>query len=118
LILTSFEIENYVIHDIDSRKTEKGTNNTAWTLNSSIWELVNKANEKRAGLASRYVHEKNFEDAHGIQLSGNKDKPLSAYNFAITITQESNAPCLRWLKDIIGEKTILHDNEYVETLDK
>ncbi len=118
LILTSFEIEHYVIHDVDSRKTEKGTNNPAWTLNSSIWELVNKANEKRSGLARRYVHEKNFEDAHGITLSGNKDKPLSAYNFAITITQESDAPCLRWLNDILGEKTILHDNDYVEAFDK
>jgi predicted ATP-dependent endonuclease of OLD family len=58
LILTSFEIEHYIVHDTDSRKTSAGNDSPAWTLNSSIWKLIDDANAKKHGLARRYVHKK------------------------------------------------------------
>lgn len=113
-ILTAFNIEHYVIHDIDTEKDKKGNNNSAWTLNQKIWDLIKTANTKQNGLARRYVHNINFEDAHNYTISGNKDKPLKAYEFASSINIDSDYDCLKWLKDIISEKQIIHDMNYIE----
>lgn len=113
-ILTIFNIEHYVIHDADSEKSKDGNANPAWSMNQNIWSLIEKANKQKAGLARRYVHIKNFEDAHGIPLAGNKGKPLSAYEFVKEISHDDDKPCLNWLKDIIGNKEILHDQSYIK----
>jgi predicted ATP-dependent endonuclease of OLD family len=121
-ILTKFCIEHYVIHDMDTEKNVDGKNNSAWTLNQKIWGKVEEANKIQAGLARRYVHNENFEDAHkeqyeniGNGIGGNKDKPLRAYKFAISITDENKNryDCFKWLKDIVGDREILHDMNYI-----
>lgn len=114
-ILTKFRIPHFVIHDSDTKKSSNGNNNPAWTLNNVIWSKIEEANSVEDGLARRYVHIENFEKAHDIELSGGKDKPLKAYQFVQTINIESDAPCLNWLKDILGDKSILHDDNYIES---
>ena len=111
-ILTSFQIKHFVIHDSDDRLNKAGNINSAWTLNERIWEKVQKANEVLEGLSRRYVHLTNFEVAHGIELSG-KDKPLKAYDFAKTIRVVEDVPCLNWLKDIIENQKITHDQDFI-----
>lgn len=116
-ILTSFNIEHYIIHDTDSELTVKGKRNSAWTLNEIIWENVIISNKIKNGLSKRYVHHTNFETAHNINLNGNKDKPLKAYQFASQITNiEPKPQCLIWLDDILGKNEILHDMNYIESL--
>jgi len=115
-ILTAFRIKHCVIHDADTELNSKGNHNSAWTLNQSIWDLVEKANSIEEGLASRYVHIANFENAHGYQLLSGKDKPLQAYKFAATIVDQ-NEPvpdCLKWLNDFVGSRSIVHDMNYIE----
>jgi predicted ATP-dependent endonuclease of OLD family len=115
-ILTKFQIHHFVIHDSDTEKSSNGNNNPAWTLNQTIWNKVEAANEVKPKLARRYVHITNFETAHDITLSGGKDKPLQAYKFVKTIKNESKIPdCLKWLNDIVGNQAILHDMQYIET---
>ena len=101
-ILTHFRIQHYVIHDVDARTSTRrdGTviMNSAWTLNQRIWEKIEIANGIENGLARRYVHNQNFEDAHirldpNLDFSG-KNKPYKAYQFAQTITRESDADCI------------------------
>ena len=121
-ILTHFRVEHYVIHDVDARTVTRknGTiaTNSAWTLNQRIWEKIENANNIRDGLARRYVHQLNFEDAHvrfdpNLDFSG-KDKPFKAFEFAQTIDESSEADCIKWLRDIVGNKEILHNQDYVE----
>lgn len=120
-ILTHFRVEHYVIHDVDARTSLRNGNpivNSAWTLNERIWEKIENANNIRNGLARRYVHQQNFEDAHvrldpTLDFSG-KDKPFKAFEFAQTIDENSEADCIKWLKDIVGNKEILHNQDYVE----
>jgi len=120
-ILTKFRINHFVIHDIDTEKifNKKGEerNNSAWTLNQKIWDKIEIANKEKQGLARRYVHIKNFEEAHKIELSNDKDKPLQAFNFVqkITINDKILPDCLRWLNDILGKQEILHDMNYIES---
>lgn len=114
-IFTAFHIEHCVIHDSDSRFNSNGTNNSAWTLNKSIWDKVNTANSRRNGLARRYVHIGNFETSHGINLSG-KDKPLHAYDYVKSLNEDSKVPCLDILRDIFVTQAILHDHDYIENL--
>jgi len=112
-ILTNFNIEHYVIHDTDTRLNANGNQNSAWTLNQRISEKIDLANEQSENLARRYVHVTNFETAHNINLTG-KDKPIKAYEFVSNLTMDSDASCLNWLKDIIGNKEILHNQEFIE----
>lgn len=112
-ILTNFNIEHYVIHDTDTRLNANGNQNSAWTLNQRISEKIDLANGQNENLARRYVHVTNFETAHNINLTG-KDKPIKAYEFVSNLTMDSNASCLNWLKDIIGNKEILHNQEFIE----
>ena len=112
-ILTSFRIEHYVIHDTDVRLDKNGATNSAWTLNKSIWDKVEEANDAQAGLSRRYVHTTNFERAHGIILTG-KDKPIRAYEFVEKIEKDSDVSCMNWLRDIVGAQSIIHDQRFVE----
>jgi len=113
-ILTAFNIEHYIIHDTDTPILENGNKNPAWAHNEKIWRKIEDANKIQNGLAKRYVHVKNFEDAHGIKLSGSKDKPLKAYEFVKGLEINTDAQCLLWLKDIVGNKEIVHDQEFIE----
>jgi len=115
-ILTKFRITHFVIHDIDIEILDNGNKNPAWSLNQKIWDKVDSANKEMQGLARRYVHIKNFEDAHNIKLSGGKNKPLQAYKFVKSINREDKIPdCLKWLDDITGEQAITHDMDYIES---
>lgn len=116
-ILTAFRIKHCIIHDADTEKNSNGKNNSAWTLNQKIWELVEYANSQEIGLARRYVHIANFENAHGYNLLSGKDKPLQAYKFVQTIqNRESVIPdCLKWLDDYMGDRKIIHDMEYINS---
>lgn len=114
-ILTAFRIKHCVIHDADTEINSKGKHNSAWSLNQTIWDLVNTANALEKGMACRYVHIANFENAHGYHLISGKDKPLQAYKFAKTI-QDKKSPipdCLNWLMDFVGEQKIIHDMDYI-----
>jgi putative ATP-dependent endonuclease of the OLD family len=112
-IFTAFNIPHFIVHDTDERLDKNGDVNSAWTLNKNIWDKIQTANTKRDGLARRYVHVKNFESAHGIKLEG-KSKPVKAYEFVKGVFEDSDVPCLRWLKDMLGDKAILHDHLFVE----
>lgn len=116
-ILTAFRIKHCVIHDADTELNSKGKRNSAWALNQSIWDLVENANAVQKGLARRYVHIANFENAHGYHLLKGKDKPLQAYKFAKTILDlnEPAPDCLRWLDDFVRDGTIIHDMNYIES---
>ena len=121
-ILTKFRICHFVIHDTDTEFRTDKQKNPAWSLNQSIWEKIEYANTVKQGLARRYVHVRNFEVAHSIQtLSGGKDKPLHAYRYVQQIAQNDEASkekheCLRWLCDIIGKQSIVHDMDYVKKM--
>jgi predicted ATP-dependent endonuclease of OLD family len=117
-ILTHFEIKHNVLHDSDTRFNKNGNSNSAWTINSTIWKQVEESNSKGYELARRYIHCKNFEDAHpDYCLDTKKGKPLSAYEYVKTLTNESNVSCVNILNDILGDRTMLHDQEYVESLE-
>ena len=114
-ILTKFHIYHSIIHDSDTELLDNGNKNPAWSLNQKIWDKIENANKEKAGLARRYVHIKNFEDAHNIKLSSGKDKPLQAYKFVQSISKENGIPdCLKWLEDIIGKQEVIHDMNYLE----
>lgn len=67
-------------------------------------------------MARRYVHVTNFETAHNIQIRNNKNKPLEAFYFVSKIQSvNDNVDCLLWLNDIIKDKQIIHDINYVES---
>ena len=119
-ILTAFHIEHYAIHDIDTEFNDNGNHNSAWTLNQKIWALVEKANAVQPGLARRYVHNANFENAHRYKLLGGKNKPLQASRFADrVINGDIKEPdCKKWLDDIMGGKTLLHDMAYINKVKK
>ena len=119
-ILTAFRIKHCVIHDVDTYKSSNGNINPAWTLNLKIWELIEEANRIENNLARRYVHNANFENAHGYNLLSGKDKPLQAYKFVNSIkNRNNNTPdCLKWLDDYLGEQSILHDIEYINKNNK
>jgi putative ATP-dependent endonuclease of OLD family len=114
-ILTAFHIEHYAIHDTDLEFNENGSKNSAWIFNQTIWDKIQIANQLKQGLSRRYVHTTNFETAHNITLKGVKDKPLKAFQFVQTINREIETPdCLKWLDDILGEKSITHDMDYIK----
>lgn len=115
-ILTAFNTEHYIIHDGDTPKNKNGGVNSAWTLNQKIWDKVELANNQTPNLCRRYVHIKNFEDAHSIDLTSGKDKPLEAYKFILNaIKENSQIDCKKWLNDIIGNRQINHTQEYINT---
>lgn len=120
-ILTAFHIEHYVIHDVDTELNRKnGKRNAAWAMNQKIWDLVEKANAVQSGLARRYVHNANFENAHKYNLLSGKDKPLQASKFVDKVIRGEiiNPDCKIWLDDIMGVKSIVHDMDYINRIKK
>lgn len=118
-ILTAFHIKHCAIHDVDTELLENEKHNSAWALNETIWNKVVDANSIEHGLARRYVHNANFENAHRYNLLAGKDKPLQAYKFAKTIkTVDDEVDCLKWLNDYLGSQTMLHDMAYIAGIAK
>ncbi|MFL1669798.1 MULTISPECIES: ATP-dependent endonuclease [Bacillus cereus group] len=118
-ILTHFGIKHVVVHDVDSPtyKTKKDEikTNAMWSFNQSIWEQITKSNQDFPGISRRYTHYLNFEMAHDYKENKKKGKPLSAYEFAQTITKESELPCIKFLDDLFDESTINHTQEDIES---
>lgn len=112
-VLTHFKIEHYIIHDTDTEFNDDGSKNSAWSLNQKIWDRVEFANNIQLNLSRRYVHTINFETANKYKYNKTKGKPLSAYEFAQTININTRIECLDWLKDIIDNKSIEHDQNYI-----
>ena len=119
-ILTHFGIKHVVVHDVDSETytTKEGVEKTngMWTFNLSIWEQIQETNNVYSGLSRRYTHYLNFEVAHEYKENTSKGKPLSAYEFAQTITLDMEIPCVLFLKDLFGEGVINHTQEYIEMI--
>lgn len=104
---------------MDTELLENDRRNSAWTLNERIWEKIEEANRVEQGLARRYVHNANFENAHKYNLLSGKDKPLQAYKFSQTIaTIDDDVDCLKWLKDYLGPQEINHDMAYIQAVAK
>lgn len=111
-ILTHFGIKHVVVHDVDSeRYTDKNgisKTNSMWSFNDKIWSQIIESNTQYSNISRRYVHFRNFEDAHNYNYNKNLGKPLSAFNFAKSITLESDEKCIEFLNDLFGEQKINH----------
>ena len=106
------------MHDRDDMFNKVGNINSAWTLNLRIWEQVVMSNQVAYdGISRRYVHDSNFESAHpAYTLDTTKGKPLSAYEYAKTLTIDDDVQCIKIIKDIMENQAIVHDMDYVESL--
>lgn len=126
-VLTHFKIKQHVIHDSDERYLYKAEirqlknngdpkSNSAWTLNQTIWDEINKANG--AGVpVKRYVSIRNFEHSHGYKHDPKKGKPLSAYEYAKTLDiNDDGISIVNFLKQITGAEEYQHEftQEYLE----
>lgn len=114
-ILTHFAIKHTIVHDSDSKFTDKKKEdsddykiNPMWSVNERIWEQIEKTNLIIPNLAKRFVHFNNFEEEHSYKYDKNLGKPLSAYNFAKNITCITNSKhsCIKFLNDLFGENII------------
>lgn len=121
-ILTHFGIIHIVVHDVDSKtyQTRNGLKktNAMWTFNSVIWEQIQKSNKIHNGIARRYTHYLNFEDAHDYKEDKIKGKPLSAFEYVQSITLETEVPCVHFLKDLFEDGKINHTQNYIERITK
>lgn len=117
-ILTHFGIKHVVVHDVDSENyVDKNGNtktNAMWVFNDKIWKQIEESNEQYPNIARRYVHFRNFEDAHNYHYNHSLGKPLSAYNYAQEITLESNVKCIEFLNDLFGDEKINHTPEDIQ----
>ncbi|MBI1911782.1 MAG: AAA family ATPase [Deltaproteobacteria bacterium] len=114
-ILTHFRIRQHIIHDGDDRYLEDSTGktifnkdgsprkNSAWELNQSIWDRVVLANNFSSGLSHRYVHIRNFEQAHNYIYDQSKGKPLSAFEFAKNMERSKSMPIFKFVNQILGK---------------
>lgn len=115
-ILTHFGIKHIVVHDVDHEhciREGKKVVNGGWTLNNDIWEQIKESNRQYPGIARRYVHFRDFESAHNYKYNTTKGKPLSAFEFAQSITKDSNLKCIEFLDDLFSKGVINHSQEDV-----
>lgn len=109
-VLTHFRIKHYVIHDTDTPSKK-----SSWTLNEKIWRKVESAHKIQTNLSRRYVFKDKFESAHEYEENDTDGKPLSAFKFVTNkVTLESNYDCINFLKDVVGEQKINHDQHYIQ----
>lgn len=120
-ILSHFKISQHVIHDSDERylykdgalqlKADKSPrNNSAWTLNATIWNELSAAKAKGCR-AVRYVSIRNFEDTHGYTHDNALGKPLSAFNYVRGIdASDTSIPIVKFVRCIAGVESL--DNEH------
>ena len=114
-ILTHFNIKYIVIHDTDTQDKQ-----SAWTLNSKIWQHIELSNWKDWNFARRYVFRNNFEIAHDYDKDRkiSDGKPLAAFNFSQEIQSiDEDLDCVNFLKDICADvSSINHTQEYIDQL--
>lgn len=123
-ILTHFGIKHVVVHDVDSKtvkinkgkETEREQTNAMWTYNQKIWDQIVTSNTEIKGISRRFVHNRNFEDAHDYKYDFKKGKPLSAFEFAKQIERDSKIPSIRFLDDFFGEGIINFSPEDIEEI--
>ena len=82
--------------------------------------MVLVANQVQPGLARRYVHNANFENAHKYNLLDGANKPLQASKFVDKVIKGEivNPDCKTWLDDIMGSKSVVHDMNYINSVKK
>jgi putative ATP-dependent endonuclease of the OLD family len=79
-VLRHFDIQYFVVHDLDETLDKNGNKSAAWTLNEKIYnEILEFGNPFSA---RRYIMERNFESAHKYEYKSSLGKPLSAYKLA------------------------------------
>ncbi|UTC76130.1 AAA family ATPase [Treponema sp. OMZ 792] len=105
-ILTHFGINHVIVHDCDKKTTKTGNTNPMFTLNNTIWEQIEESNRKYPNIARRFVHYLNFEEAHNYKHDDAKGKPLSAFQFATSITKDEKYPCIKFLNDLFTANSI------------
>ena len=113
-ILSHFKIKQHVIHDSDCRyQYDKDRNvvlkkdltpkaNSAWTLNQTIWDEMDRSNIIHPNIVKRYVSVQNFEDSHNYVYDVKKGKPLSAWEFAQKLDIAGNDSIISFIKQIVG----------------
>lgn len=76
-VLRHFQIQYFVVHDLDDTYDKNGNASAAWTLNEKIYaEILEYGDTLRA---RRYIMERNFETAHNYVYNSTLGKPLSAF---------------------------------------
>lgn len=76
-VLRHFDIQYFIVHDLDDTYDKNGNINAAWTLNERIYaEILEYGDPLRS---RRYIMERDFESAHDYEYKPNLGKPLSAY---------------------------------------
>lgn len=113
-IFTHFNIKHHVIHDSDtphlfdkdgiiiSNKNGSPRKNSAWKINSEIWDEIEKAN-KISTMATRFIHVPDFEQAHGYEYDIEKGKPLSAFEYAQNLKLSDDVPITRIVNYILNK---------------
>ncbi|WP_028468991.1 ATP-dependent nuclease [Neptunomonas japonica] len=128
-VLSHFRINQHVIHDSDERylytdgerrlkKNGDPKANSAWTLNSRIWDAMVTAKFTGASV-KRYVSVRNFEHSHDYSHDPDKGKPLSAYEFAQTLNiDDEDKSIVNFLKQVAGDKAYETDftQEHLEEI--
>lgn len=116
-MLTHFAITHTVVHDIDNKtyttSTGKVNTNAMWTMNKNIWDQIITSNDKYPHIARRFVHNLDFETAHGYKVNNKKGKPLSAFEFAKSLEIDSDLPATEFLKDLFTTRSINHSQDYI-----
>ncbi|WP_426984544.1 ATP-dependent nuclease [Brevibacillus borstelensis] len=83
-VLRHFNIQYFVIHDLDDMYDKNGNINAAWTMNEKIYIEMQEFNKVSPFSARRFIMERNFESAHDYQHNASLGKPLSAYRLVQT----------------------------------
>lgn len=137
-IYNHFNIKQHIIHDSDTRfvyditvddndkllytlkKNKDGNpkNNSAWTINGTIWTELENGNHQTANLSTRYVSIYNFEVANSYRQDPDKGKPLSAYDYVAKLTAADNPLILQFIKQIVGAepKTTVFTQQELDNL--
>lgn len=137
-IFNHFNIKQHIIHDSDTRNVYEITtddennltytpklkkdntpkSNSAWTLNTEIWNEVINANAKQQGLSNRYVSIYNFEVANNYIQDKEKGKPLSAYEYVKNIDNIEKPKILEFVNQIVGieNRDIIFTQDEIEQL--
>lgn len=77
-VLNHFNIQYYVIHDLDDTYNKNGNINPAWSMNKEIYNQIEEIGDKYK--ADRFIMEREFESAHQYDYDKTLGKPLSAYH--------------------------------------
>ncbi len=131
-IFNHFNIKQHIIHDSDTRylynvstnelnekiyvrkSNQDGSdkNNSAWSLNESIWNELMDANANSEEYAKRYVSVYNFESSHDYEYDTTKGKPLSAFEYANQLDLNGNESILKFVDTICG--ALPHDFKFTQ----